>query len=588
MNMLKKTLLLLALLAESAAWGQQAAQKGGRPTGPVSISPISAEELAMYAPETITHGRCMVSTRGFILQLSDDPLFKALIQEEFSPYGPFRQRKPEEERSWTERMRQYVPTLLRGLQSENGCIQQECIHCLERIKDPRAVEPLWRLLQIYPLETEVGVSALQTLAITYQEKRVVPILTQAIKERQTLDPVLYSVWDCVERGVVDPRLADATLDRLEMSPAELTSMSAFQALSRQASGGTHQRQIAAFFKRHLSQPQFAENGSSVATLIASEDTFEDIRAFYSHYCPGEKTDCARVYGLMYNIGGDKFLEFSRQQFEACQDPREKSRHARELIRLLKTKIPSPFPSDRTLPDWLISHAGEALNYANASEILFLDSELRQAGSPESRAAYWEKLAPRFVEFKANYYWIQLQLYNLYGPNAIGDDEKALRAITAALENCGLDCPSGPPKEWVQNRDFLQKRIEFRNLSAATRIAALTPARRNRCSGAWRAQLLCPDSNRAVLMECPPFGYLEFTTDAGQTVVVACKTRFLAKHVKPEKGIPLEATPLKEFSLPNTGIRSVRLRLLYLPRKEGFYGAIVSQEFLFEKACKVAE
>ena len=118
----------------------------------------------------MANGNCSIGSRGFILQLSSDPGFVALVKEDLKPWSPVHERTPSQEKLWLRRMRAYVPLLLKGLKSKNGCIQLEAISYLARLKDPRAVEPFYQLIQKYPLETGVARAALSDLADIYNDR----------------------------------------------------------------------------------------------------------------------------------------------------------------------------------------------------------------------------------------------------------------------------------------------------------------------------------------------------------------------------------------------------------------------------------
>lgn len=589
---LRPCLFCLALIISgSSIRGQAAAQKGGNPGGRTPPGPVAAPEpffpdgTSIYPQEAMSSGRCQVGARGFILALSDDPAFMALVQEDLAPWNPNHERGIADEQSWARRMKSFVPLLLKGLDSENGCIQLEAIRYLEKTGDERAVEPLCRLVQRYPLDCEAAMAALQALAVTYQDKRAVPLLERALAERDYPDPLVDALLDTTQRGLIDVRLLRAVMARMDRSPRSLADLLTFQALSRQAGDGTHKPEVIAFFKRHLRQPEFGAPGTGVARLIASEETFEDIRSFYTIHCPGKTTDCGTLLGILQNIGGPKYYAFARQRVEESRDPVEKARCASDMARYLKSQVPSVIPAGQSVLDWLVAHAGESLNLADWGEVLLLDADAKISASPERRAVFWERAAATLRDNKLTYYWIELQLYNAYGPQGLGDDEKALAAIAEVVDHCGPNFPNGIPQEWVRSRDDLRRKLQSRSLGASARIEGLAPMTVGRDPGSWSGQLIKPESNGPELTETIPFAYLEYVIAPGQTVVLPARLRFQPSSDASSRTVQFEVTPLPGYSTPSVGVSAVRLRLLYLPRKDGFSGAVVSELVPLEESDK---
>ncbi len=569
-------MMLFFLLPASC---QQPAQKGvdaqGRSQTPNFPPPLSPPPgVPPYAPGVMSNGRCMASGRGYIANLSDDPTFRALIQEDIQPWNPYHERGIAEEKAWAQRMKAFVPLLLKGLQSENGCIQLEAVSYLAKLKDPRAIEPFYELIQKYPLETEVASEALKSLAEVYNDSRVIPYLVDIVNKAPE-GPVLNIALDAASRENKDEKLWRALVRRYERTPDSSGTQILLQAIANQAEAVRDKQEVLAFFRRDAARPGFDYRASAFARIIASPDTFEDLAAYYNAHCKDSNGDCGGIAGTLINIGGPKLRPFWLQEMRESQDARFRSYAASQALNVFAKELPKKISSGNELLTRLDEQCGEALPFADQGAITGILSHAPEAQpevAPQVRAAYWEQAVARLAKRGVNCYWIYLQLYNIYGPQGLQNDEKALAAITAALDHYADAYGSKKPQEWIGYQEKLREKLRSRQIGAAIKIGGFSPENASRPAGPWKGELILPADAADDVQSGTPFAYLEFTDSAGRVTLVPSAVQLEQSSPGALGMIPFVVSPLK----PSTGkVAQVRLRLLFLPRAKGFSGVILS-------------
>ena len=575
-------LAFFALVISVAGACQQGQQKGLQAGGTVAHPPVHVPnlrpgELPPYPPGAMSDGHCQVGSRGFILELSDNPAFRALVQEDLAPWTPQHERTPADEKAWIERMKGFVPLLLKGLESENGCIQLEAVSYLAKLEDPRAVEPLYRLVQKYPLDAEVACEAVRSLAVVYNDRRTIPHLVSMI-EKAPSGPVFYTALDAASRTLKDERLWHALANRFEntkCSPVDYGYI--LQAAANQEEAVANKQEVTAFFRRNISRPGVEAQAVGFAVKTSSPDAFDELAAYYRSHCQDNNGDCWGTACALIRLGGPKLRPFWLQEMREAEKANFRTWAASQALIALEKELPAQIASGDDLLALLDQKAGEALPIADQPSILGVVNrapEVRPDSPPERRAAYWEKAAKLLERNKPVHSWIGLQLYQAYGPGGIDNPEKALSAITMALED--YSSPSGgKPGEWLQYKSSLERRLRTNRIGAAIQIQGLEPSRTDEVLGPWKGNLVLPEDAVEEVISNVPFAYLDFIDAEGRTTLVETEMSFPEQAARAPHDIAFLAVPKKTLNVPPGTITGVRLRLLFLPRATGFTGHVTS-------------
>ena len=576
---LRFALSCVFMLAGVALSSQQGQQKGVDASGrvfwpPVPVPGVKRSEITAVPRDAMVGGNCRVGGRGYSLLLSQDPAFQAVIGDDLrSEYvvGGF---TPEQRKAWLERIKRFVPIFLKGLESDNPCVQLDSMSYLGLIQDPGAVEPLLKFIEEYPADSEVVISAMRHLAITYREKRVVPFMVGVIEQgRLGTDLFNRTIQACVD-GLRDERLFEALLHLFEGSKDHLYDKGVLSALYHQADDGRHKQQMTDLYRRHIGDPAFASSALALAPLIASPETFDEIAALYEHVCQDHTANCWGLYDVLRQIGGPKFLAFSRCQAFATQNPCEMNKNKAVILEDLQKRIPASFPPGQDLVGWLQQNAGDLIDWFDLSGLLLRDPNSKPDASPERRAAYWERAAKLFERNKPVLSWIGLQLYKAYGPEGLDDPEKALRAITMALDDYSSP-GGGKPGEWQQYKSNLERRLRSDRIRAVLRIEAIAPSEPGDVLGAWKGILILPEDAVRETLANRPFAYLDFIDSTGKEVPVVAEVQFEEQISGVPPRLPFSVVPQDRPKGLSEAIVGIRLRLLFLPRAEGFSGTIIS-------------
>ncbi len=558
----------------------QAGQFRGRPTGPQGtprVPPlVPPRGVPPYPPGAMSNGNCLVGDRGFILYLSDDPEFRALVEQDLPPNLPVGTLPPAQEKRWIERMKAFVPLLLRGLQSENGCIQRESIYYLAKTKDPRAVQPLFELLRRYSPDSQVAIDSLHVLALIYLDRAAIPYMVRIIDGTDRGMPY-QMVLDAASGRLVDERLWRALVDRFERSGAEVHNGVLIQAIAVQAASVRDKREVVRFFRRNASRSDFQGRAAQLAAIIAAPDTLEDILNFYKAHCPGNRDDCWGLERVIQQVRDPQAVEFWQQELAEQHDPDQQVRDATKVVEAVTGLVPECLPAGEDFLDWVQDRTRGALALAGQQSVVKLLSMAPEAGphTPlEQRAAYWERAAHMLRANSGAYSWIQYQLFLAYGPQGLRDKERALEAISLAVDNY-QGRYGGAPEDWIRARDQLRGELRSDRLSATLRIDHPRPERSDAPFGPWLGQIVLPEEGLTDVTATTPFGFMDFMDASGETTTVPAEVHLLTGNAAKTQSVLFTISPRPGFRPPSSRITSVRLRLLYLPRSTGFCGLVVS-------------
>ncbi len=519
-----------------------------------------------------------MGARGFILYLSNDPGFVALIKEDLKPFSPIDDQTPAEQRAWVERLKNYVPLLLKGLRSSNGCIQHEAIWYLARTEDPRAVEPLFGLFKKYSLNSKVGIDAFEVLTSVYLDPRTIPYVVKMI-EKAPVGPILNIALTAAGGRLRDERLWHALVQRFEKPPPQPYA-NIIRVTANQAEAVHDKQEVVTFFRHNASRDGFNSSAAVFTGMIASPDTFDDIAAYYHAHCKNNNGDCLRIATQLTNIGGPKVAPFWIGIMKDTKNPQMRSYAATQTLGALAKELPARIASSgQDLLTWLERRGGEALFFArqgSASAILLRAPEATPYAPIEQRAAYWEKAAALLKVNKATYSWIELKLYKIYGPQGLADYEKALAAITEALNNYTPSYYYGKkPQAWIRYRDVLRRKLRSLHLMALIRIKGLSPEKAGEPLGPWKGELVLPAGAVAEVQAADPFAYLEVVNAEGKITPIASEVRLQDSLPGDTARIPFLVIPGQSKEVTGNAILQVRLMLLFLPRTSGFSGSVLS-------------
>ena len=535
---------------------------------------VKRSEITPVPRGAMLNGNCRLPARGFSLLLSQDPAFQSVIGDELrSEYvvGGF---TPEQRTAWLQRLRGFVPIFLEGLESDNPCVQLDCITHLGLMAEPSAVEPLLRLLEKYPPDTEVAIAAMQFLASNYKEPSIVPRMVAVIQQGGFGTDLFIRTIRACQGSFKDERLFQALLRLFEDSKDHPCDKAVFSALYNQADDGHHKKEMTDLYRRHIADPAFASLAPAVARLMASPETFDEIASLYENGCKDQMGNCWGLYDILREIGGPKFVAFSRRQIINSEDPCAKNTNTAVVLEELQKEIPATFPPGQDLLNWLQQNAGDLLDRMDFCAILLKDPSSKPDVPPSRRAVYWERAAKLFERNKPIHSWIGLQLYKAYGPEGLDDPEKALKAITMALDDY-QSVGGGKPGEWQQYKSNLERRLRTQRIDSVIRIDELQPSKPGEVLGTWKGILILPEEAMKEALANVPYAYLDYIDTAGKTTSVETEIQFVEPEPAAKGGLAFLAVPQSPNDLSAEQISGVRLRLLFLPRSTGFTGHVTS-------------
>jgi hypothetical protein len=301
--------IALLIIIGTATFSQHTTgQKGLEPGG------LVAQKTTDPCAELLrTSGNCDYYGGGSILCISDEPEFTSLIKASLEDrrFFPEENGRPTEvQTARVETLRKYMPTLLKGLQSENGCIQRSAIYHIRITKDPIAIEPLFGFLVEHSWRHPVGCYALSALAHVYKDQRVVPYLVEVISQREW-SPCREGILDACNTFPYDHRILQALIDRYETQGGQ---DSLLQDVVTVAEKGADKKEMTAFFKRNAAKYDFGSRVCTLARMVASPETFDDIAAIYKKYYFDRKKarETKELYNILEGIGGKQFQKFLKQ------------------------------------------------------------------------------------------------------------------------------------------------------------------------------------------------------------------------------------------------------------------------------------
>jgi len=484
---------------------------------------------------------------------------------------------PVDQKDWAARMAPYVPCVIESLGSPDPCIRQFAIRLLTKIEDNRAVEPLIEYLEWSDPRWETSIEARKALARTFRTSDVVPYLIQAIE----MGIIREDVESCT-RIPSDPRLFPC-LFRLYSEAKSVSDKAAiFRIVARHLPNRDSEGLVKSLFLEWKDRSGYDAEVSFLIEKIAGPDTAEDIIDYYFRHCQ-DWTRCWRVVQAIQGIGEDTYLLFLRRGFESCQE-RARPGWGKKLFEIMvQFRAPASFERGEDSTEWMARKASDLLPYAgfdSVKDLMERSPEGSPSASPAARAALWEKASTLFPSNLEVQCAIQELLCKLYGPNVTGEMEKSLGALERALD---LDAQrtqgKRPPRpDWIRLRNDLQEKLDRRNLQKGLSIAGLTPTLLGNPTGPFQGKLLLPSDSPWDLVSQPPFCYLDYRNSDGSLTTVP--GRLVRYKFSPEGANVLLFTiepELQEAVLPSS-VESVRIRLLYLPKTEGFRGT-VSSDFI---------
>ncbi len=113
--------------------------------------------------------------------------------------------------AWRRTMARWVPCLIENLKSPSPRTRAEVIKLLDKLRDPRVVEPLLEMLERVPEDGSDAWTARRSLSCTFKARKVIPILEKAARNPRNLATGMAGYFG----GVRDKRLLEITLDRFE-------------------------------------------------------------------------------------------------------------------------------------------------------------------------------------------------------------------------------------------------------------------------------------------------------------------------------------------------------------------------------------
>lgn len=560
-----------------------AQQKGGSPAGaappaaPIPAGVATPGGEPPLPPGYNRGGRCTGWPGGDILGLSKDPLFREFVENERASRRPSGDGIPPLMPGWAEKMRPFVPLLLEGLRSEDGCVQLQAIRYLAKVEDDRAAGPLLELVRQYPAATDVGQEALRTLARVFRDKRVVPDLVVLI-EREPIGPTLAMAEDAANGPLKDERLWRALVRRFERTGSGGGGWSLVQAIINQTESVGDRGEVEAFIQRTLANPAFSEEAARIASAIGASDTFDEIARYYLIHCKNNNGNCWGMAARLIAIGGPKEAPFWLLKMQASPDAPMRTFAASRALKALAREAPLSDEDGLKTLAWYREHGGEALDVADMAaigEILFGIQKAHVGDTPETKARFWEGAMAELEGNAAVCYWVHYQLYQACGPQGLADDARALAAISAAVERYPANSYSKVPPDWVRMRDVLRRKLRSQAIEASARIEGLAPLRGKGSTRRWEGRLAAPGEYDAELTGVPPMAYLEYRRTDGTTLLLPARVRFLPAGGVQDERLSFELTPVMGFSGDERAAEALRVLLLYLPREGGFSGAIAS-------------
>lgn len=580
---------LLASLGIAVAAQIATGQKGMRMGG--NIEPLPPEafpcaKLSLLKPEQISNGNCFFGNRGLILCVSDDPKFTSLIKASFNDpeffcWDTVRHRQSEAQKETANRLKECLPILLRALESKNGCIQKEAIQYLGISQDKRAVGPLLRILENYPKNAMIWSEALLVLAKNFQEPAVIPYFIEVSKDLDNEEYSSYAgvIMDSCTYLPPDKRIFEQMTAYYEKEDRKVGSAIVIQTLAELARKGNFKDELTVFFKRNAHKYDFDYSVVLLARIVASPDTFDDLASIYERdlYDRERYAECRELLSILEKIGGEQFLSFSRRQLQQSSSTAEKTKAADAIIETIKPNIPDKFSSNEDIFSWLARNAGEtALKNASQksiSPILQKNPDSLPSSPPDKRLAFWNKASRVFKDNKSVYYWTELQLYKTYISREIDNPEKALEAISLALEN--YDGKS-VPEQWIMWRDNLKDKLNRKRLAGSVKIESLSPEKRGLILGNWNAELVLPEDASKDILKNKPFGYLELFDNQGKIISIPAEINWTSQSDGKAGRIPFTAILQGLERKPVENIAGIRIKLLFVSKGEGFSGVVVSE------------
>jgi hypothetical protein len=547
-----------------------------RPDGPPPVAVPPHKTPSPPKPKL-----CLNYSREIVRRTCDAPGFDSFtsryVKDRYFPYPP-------DDKEWREQAKPFVPCVVAALNSPDPCIQLAAISLLRDIRDERAVEPLLAFLRKDNSLRSASEDVRQVLACTFKSPAVVPFLVEVLTP-PVMDPdwVGYDV-QTTRDGIKDPRLFDA-LYQLYESPAisqEQKDLVLF-ALAGQRYGPECDDRLLSIFNKLKSRKVCAYGTDRLVLAIANEKTFDDIEAYYfDHWAPGNVIWGA-IPGALKQVGGDRYIAFMRKVYARLQDKGHQTWAAREIAEELAKQVPSTLPRGKDILDWLQHNAGETLSSTPSTclwPMLQKDPRYEPTAGLAEQAGYWEKAASLFAHNPSMESSIQRKLCGIYGPTGTNEPAKELKALTAAIDNYtesmkGISRDtSRQPRGWVDEETALKRQIAVGEESQSLRIVHAVPLTPGNPLGRWKAELILPAGPSKLKMNSDPVGFVDYF---GQDGLLASAPATVAIDLSTAgKGpIPFTLRPYPSPEVPDKSITEVRLRLLFLPGKEGFYGAVVS-------------
>lgn len=528
-----------------------------------------------YAPDAMSEGNCHIDGRILILQLSDDPVFTALIKEGWRHPSMSDSKRKE----WVKRLKPFAPLFYKGLQSENGCIQLDSISYLSEMKDTGAVEPFFKLVNKYPLESSaVAMEALRSLAVVYHDKRTVPYLVKIIRTAPIISPLFQMAESATNYRFRDERLWYALAYRFEHCDSKVDPGLLAQALGIQSSAVSNKDDLTAFFKRNIYRINRAYQAVDLARMTSSPEIFDGLAAFYKKHCKDNNGSCYSIALKLTEVGGSKVIPFWTSIAEEAENPGMRSFAATQAVDAFAKELPEHGISGQTIMDLLVRRCKKILPFARESSIctiLQLAPEAKPEASLTQQAAYWEKAASVLTSNKKVYCWIEHRLFNIYGHKGLNDDKKALAAITEALDNYTPRYGTRKPREWTLAQKSLRRKFRSEKLIALTRIEGLAPIDKGKLLGTWTGKLVVPVEAIGEVRAAPPVAYLEFIGPDGKTKLVPSDLKFGKELQDGSEKIPFKVLPEEDERESITDAVQIRLMLIFIYSGKGISGTVLS-------------
>lgn len=550
------------------------AMKGAGPGGQAAVK----EAPPLPPPGPVDPGNCGAFGTSYYLQTCSAPGFSSLIEPMFKDrFYP----EPAYEKDWQARLRPFIPCIIESLSSKDPCVQVAAVMLLRKSEDSRAVAPLLNLLKSNNGSNGVAAEARQTLAVTFKSTMVVPFVVRALTPPLQTERWIGYDLQAARNGPRDPRLFDV-LYRLFQDPHVKEEKGIIlTTLVEQRYGPACDERLRKIFADQMRKPGCLYNIDRLALVIASEQTFDDIQTYFFTHCgyPNAYNDGLRR--ALQQVGGERYTSFLRRYFAFTQDVQQKKWMAEELVGDLSKAYPVTAPEGKDSLDWLVDQSGQMLSYATARTIwpILQQSPDAKADAPANRrAAFYERAAKLFIEDKELSYQIQRRLYEAYGPNGTDEPEKSLEALSAANKAyVALYSRANVGAPWGHEEEALRRDIAVQKMREALKVVDARPSNPSNLVGPWSASLLVPKEAPFDLSAARAVAFLDLLGDSGGLFSIPAKVSLQGQPGGNGAILSMMLQPDSQGLGKMESVKGVRIRILFLPGKSGFYGVVVSEE-----------